>query len=205
LRFYGKLGRARPVPQAYYESEKLFFGGALPTSFTLLDEETMDNHEALLKAFRIKPEDIEANRAGRLGPTQAHNLLVSGNFNLAGAFLVGLVLAAILYWLANKPLVPIQWILSLILFAITLFFGVRYFRQTREAVADGRVECLIGQVHVGSHGRAGWYLAVAGQSFQLPVQPWYIQQDAEYRVYVATRSHNVVAMELATHEHQLIT
>jgi len=29
LRFYGKLGRVRPVSQAYYESEKLFFGDAL--------------------------------------------------------------------------------------------------------------------------------------------------------------------------------
>jgi hypothetical protein len=28
LRFCGKLGRVRPVSQAYYESEKLFFGGA---------------------------------------------------------------------------------------------------------------------------------------------------------------------------------
>jgi hypothetical protein len=28
LRFYGKLGRVRPVSQAYYESEKLFFCGA---------------------------------------------------------------------------------------------------------------------------------------------------------------------------------
>ena len=28
LRFYGKLGRVRPVSQAYYESEKLFFGRA---------------------------------------------------------------------------------------------------------------------------------------------------------------------------------
>ena len=27
--FYGKLGRIRPVTQAYYESEKLFFGSAL--------------------------------------------------------------------------------------------------------------------------------------------------------------------------------
>jgi hypothetical protein len=28
LRFYGKLGRVRPVSQAYYESEKLFFCAA---------------------------------------------------------------------------------------------------------------------------------------------------------------------------------
>jgi hypothetical protein len=28
LRLYSKLGRVRPVSQAYYESEKLFFGGA---------------------------------------------------------------------------------------------------------------------------------------------------------------------------------
>lgn len=37
LRFYGKLGRVRPVSQAYYESEKLFFGDALavPSSYVL--------------------------------------------------------------------------------------------------------------------------------------------------------------------------
>ena len=29
LRLYDNLGRVRPVSQAYYESEKLFFGGAL--------------------------------------------------------------------------------------------------------------------------------------------------------------------------------
>jgi hypothetical protein len=158
----------------------------------------MDRHEALLNAFRIKPEDLEANRLGRLGPTQARNLLASGNFNLAGAFLVGVVLAAILYWVVNKPLVPIQWIMCLILFAIALLFGARYFRQTRAAVADGRVEHLTGKVHIGSQGSAGWYLTVADQSFPLPVQPQYIQQDAEYRVYVATRTHSVVAMELVS-------
>ena len=27
LQFYGKLGRVRPVSQAYYETEKLFFCG----------------------------------------------------------------------------------------------------------------------------------------------------------------------------------
>jgi GxxExxY protein len=31
--FYGKLGRIRPVTQAYYESEKLFFGGALESAY----------------------------------------------------------------------------------------------------------------------------------------------------------------------------
>jgi hypothetical protein len=36
LRFYAKLGRVRPVSQAYYESEKLFFGGALGHIWTIL-------------------------------------------------------------------------------------------------------------------------------------------------------------------------
>lgn len=163
-----------------------------------IPSERMNHHEELLRAFEIQGEDLEANHAGRLGPAQSRRLLSSGNSNLAGAFLIGLLLAGILYGLANKPLMPIQWILSLILFVIVLIVGIRYFAQTRAAVAEGRVESLVGPVHAQSRGRAGWYLVVADQSFQLPVRPWQIQRDALYRVYFVPRTHTVVAMEPAT-------
>lgn len=160
----------------------------------------MTNHEKLLRAFRIRVEDVEANRLGWLGAAQQRNLLNSGNLNVAGAFFIGLLLAAILYGVAAKPLVPIQWVLCIVLFAVALIVGIRYFRQTRAAVAEGRVECLVGQVHVRSRGRAGWYLTVAGQSFQLPIRPWHIQQNTTYRVYIVPLTHSIVAMEFATAE-----
>jgi len=158
----------------------------------------MSHREELLRAFGIQPQDLEANRAGRLGEAQGRKLLSSGNGNLAGAFLIGLLLAGILYGLANKPLVPVQWILALFLFLIVLVVGFQYFRQTRAAVVEDRVEALFGPVHVQSRGRAGWTLMVSGQSFQLPVHPWQIRQDELYCVYFVPRTRTVVALEPAT-------
>jgi hypothetical protein len=159
------------------------------------------NHRAeLLQAFQIQPEDLEANQAGRLSVTQGRKLLSNGTSNLAGAFLIGLLLAGILYGVVHKPLVPAQWITALILFGIVLIVGLRYFLQTRAAVAEGRVESLVGPVRAQSRGRAGWFLVVAGQSFQLPVRPWQIQRDAPYRVYFVPQTRTVVAMEPAADE-----
>ena len=157
----------------------------------------VNHREELLRAFGIQSQDLEANRAGRLGEAQGRKLLSSGNGNLAGAFLIGLLLAGILYGLVNKPLVPVQWIVALLLFLIVLVVGLQYFRQTRAAVAEGRVETLFGPVRVQSRGRAGWILMVSGQSFQLPVHAWHIRQDALYRVYFVPRTRTVVALEPA--------
>jgi uncharacterized membrane protein len=157
--------------------------------------EPRDHRTELLRAFQIQPEDLEANRAGRLGPTQARKLLSSGSSNLAGTFLIGLLLAGILYGVVHKPLVPAQWITALILFVIVLIVGLRYFLQSRAAVAEGRVETLVGSARAQSRGRAGWFLVVAGQSFQLPVRPWQIQNDAPYRVYFVPRTRTIVAIE----------
>jgi len=155
----------------------------------------VDHCAELLRAFRIGDEDLAANRQGRLGAAQRRNLRNSGSWNLAGAFFIGLLLGAILYGVAAKPLVPIQWILSLVLFAAALGVGIRYFRQTRAAVAEGHVECLAGPVQVGSRGYAGWRLAVAGRSMHLPIRPWHVQRGAAYRVYIAPRTCSIVAME----------
>jgi hypothetical protein len=157
----------------------------------------MNHRDELLRAFRIEVADLEANRVGRLGATQQRNLLRSGIWGIAGALLIGLLIGALLYAVATKPLAPIQWIVAIGLFAVVLIVGIRYLRQTRAAVADGRVECLVGPVRVGSRGRAGWYLTVAGQSFRLPVRPWNVQQGATYRVYIAPHTGSIVAIEPA--------
>lgn len=73
-----------------------------------IPSEVMNHREELLRAFGIESEDLEANRAGRLSTAQGYRLLSSGNSNLAGAFLIGLLLAAMLYWVVNKPLVPVH-------------------------------------------------------------------------------------------------
>ena len=155
----------------------------------------MNYRDDLLRAFNISVEDLEANRGGRLGAAQQRYLLRSGNWNIAAATLVCLLLGAILYGVASKPLAPIQWILAAAMGAAVLATGFVYFRRTRAVVAEGRVECLVGPVRVGSRGRSGSYLSVSGQIFPLPVRLSYIQQGLAYRVYIAPSTRSIVAIE----------
>jgi len=157
----------------------------------------MNYRDELLRAFNITTEDLTANRAGRLGAAQQRNLLRSGNWNVAAAALICLLLGAIMYGVASRPLAPIQWILAVAMGAAVLATGFVYFHRTRTAVAEGRVECLVGPVRAGSRGRSGSYLSVSGQVFPLPVRPSYIQQGAAYRVYIAPRTRSIVAIEPA--------
>ncbi len=87
------------------------------------------------------------------------------------------------------------------LFGMVLIVGLRYFPQSRAAVTEGLVESLVGPVHAQSRGWAGWFLVVAGQSFQLPVHPWQIQRDAPDRVYFVPRTRTIVAIEPAVDEY----
>ena len=155
----------------------------------------MDHRAELLKVFDIGPEDLEANRVGALGQRQARRLLRSGHWNLVGAVFIGLALAAILYWVARKPLAPVQWILAAGLFVAAMITGIVYFRRVRAAVAEGRVQCLTGPVQTRMQRRAGWYLSVAGRSFRLPVRFWHVRNGRSYRVYVSPQPNVIVAME----------
>jgi hypothetical protein len=155
----------------------------------------MGQREELLRLMRLSQEDLEANRAGLLSQRQARSIVQSGLRNLLGAFLMGLALAAILYAVASKPLALIQWLLAAALAAAVLIVGYVDYRRTRLAAADRRVEGLRGPLHVHRRGRTGWYLAIAGRSFKLPVHFWHVQNDAPYRVYVAPRAKRVVSLE----------
>lgn len=154
-----------------------------------------NQHDELLRAFHLEAVDLDANRAGRLSNAQARQLRRSGWNNLLLTLVVGVILAAILAFVANKPLKPAQYITALILFGVTLAVGIFHFRKTHAAAAEGRVECLTGPVQVQSRGKQGFFLSVAGKSFKLPVRPWHVGNGAHYRVYIASRAELIVAME----------
>lgn len=157
-----------------------------------------DHATELLDAFKIGPDDLAANRAGTLSPLQRRRLAGSGTRNLAAALAVGVMLAAILAFVAKKPLVAAQVITVGVLFLAVFAIGVHDFWKTRTAARDGRVECLTGPIQVRSRGKAGWYLTVAGTSFRLPVHAWHLHDGATYRVYHAPRAGRVVALEPMT-------
>lgn len=156
----------------------------------------MTHREELLQAFRISVEDLAANRAGRLGMTQRRNLLWSGTLNLLIALLLGALLIAVLYAVAEKPLAPIQWILAGGLLVAVLILGLRYFQQTRAAVSADRVECVCGAIRMSRRNR-GFYANIADHAYRIPIFPRYIRPDMSYRVYIVRQTESVVAVEPA--------
>jgi hypothetical protein len=154
----------------------------------------VSHRDKLLGAFGNEPADLEANRRGRLGPGQARRMLRSGWNNIVAALFGGLVLAAILIFVADRPLKPAQWITSLILFGALLATAIFYQKKVRAAVARGEVETFIGPVVVQMiHG--GYAIDTGMGVFKLPVRPWNVKSGEKYRVYVAQPSRVVVGME----------
>lgn len=149
----------------------------------------------LLRTFGIGPDDLAANRAGRLGAGQARRLLRTGWLDIGAALVVGVVLLAILLFVADKPLRPAQWITALVLFLVTLAVALHFWRRVHAAVTDGRVERVTGPVTVESRGNQGWFLRVAEREFRLPVRPWRLEDGAAYHVYVTPVANRIVAME----------
>jgi hypothetical protein len=153
------------------------------------------HRDELVRLFGIGAEDLDANRAGRLGERQRRRILASGMRNLAAALVIGLVVVAILLFVANRPLKAAQVVTAGVLVAAAMAAGAYDVRRTRAAAADGRVETLIGEITVRSRGQQGWWVDVAGRSFRVPVRPWNLKNGRAYRVYVAMRANRIVAME----------
>jgi hypothetical protein len=149
----------------------------------------------LMRAFRIGPDDLEANRAGQLSDRQVKRLISSGMLNLLGTAAIAAAVSAILFLVAEKPLKPVQVMIAVVLSASALTVGIAMFVRTRAAVAAGRVDCVTGPAFARLRGRAGWYLRVEDRSFRLPVQFWRIENGAPYRVYVTPKVNRIVAME----------
>jgi hypothetical protein len=157
--------------------------------------QAVDHRSELLRAFRMTSDDLEANRMGHLGRGQARMLLRSGYTNLVGATVLAGVVLAILLLVAERPLKPVQVILSGLLIVAVVALGVVMLVRSRAAAADGEVECLAGPVIVHLQRQAGWYLYVADRRLKLPVSFRYVHNEAPYRVYIASKASRIVAME----------
>ena len=149
----------------------------------------------LLRAFHIGPDDLAANRSGRLSARQVRRLQRSVVWNLVGVVVMIAGIVAILLLVAERPLRPVQVILSAVLVLAAAIMGIVHVARLREDVHDDAVICLAGPARVRMQGRAGWYLYVANRRFRMPVQFWHLPVEAPYRVYVAPRASRIVAME----------
>jgi hypothetical protein len=132
----------------------------------------VDQQDALLRGFRMTQSDLEANRGGRLGPSQRRRVLRNLGFGVAfGLALSAWVLVAT-FNQARTPGVEAQnWIIpgvaGLAVAALTVTLAGRTLKGMRR-----RVECITGTlslslVRVGRGGTAAT-LQVAGRSFTLP-------------------------------------
>jgi hypothetical protein len=135
----------------------------------------VDQQEALLRAFGATQPDLQANRAGRLGPEQRRRTFRGLAIGVAfGLGLSALVLIPTFYQ-ARTPGVEAQnWIIPLVAGLAFLVFTVGVAWTTLRRMRR-RVECLSGtvsltQVRVGRGGTAS-RLQVAGRSFTLPRPP----------------------------------
>ena len=96
----------------------------------------MGHSDILLKLDHIGVENLEANRAGVLSQRQAGYFRRNGIRSVILALIIVGVLAAVLFGVAAKPLVPIQWILTAGLSAIVLVIGYNDYSKLRLTAAD---------------------------------------------------------------------
>ena len=160
--------------------------------------ESHQQRENLMKVFKLQPEDLDANHAGRLSPRQADHLRASGRNNLLASFAIAFVLGAILIFVAHRPLKPVQPIVAGVIFLAGMAAGIYDFRRCRAAADAGIVETLTGPIQIRSRGKQGMHLRVQNRSFSLPIHFWHLQNGATYRVYVSPRANRIVAIEPET-------
>lgn len=151
------------------------------------------HREELLTAFRIGPEDIEANRTGSLGPNQIRRLRRNLWINAAA----GLTLAAPVIALALLSPHKTIWLylICALLLALLVLMEASWARGIRRALKDGTVRCLTGPVTVQSQSRGGTWLQVENERVRLWTPYWHVGRNLNYRVYVAPPAKLVVAME----------
>jgi hypothetical protein len=172
-------------------------------------DQSDDDLAGLLRAFGIGADDVEANRAGRLGPRQLSALSRAASWRLLGAAVMVVAPAAVM--LAAPAVVVLDRLppgLDVLLHAVLdvllgglvlagLGWAVLIVVGLRQARRDGVVGCLAGPVRIMLLFRQhrGWWLTVGGRSFRLPVPPDELDNGAPYRVYYLRTAHRIVAIE----------
>ena len=154
----------------------------------------MSHREDLLAAFDVSAEDLQANRAGRLGSRQARGIRsVAWASVLNSELLVG-GLIGVVYISSNGTPELSQHVVAGALALIGLLVGYRTMRRPFAATRAGVVECLTGPVGADKRGRE-WRLSVEGRTVRLFTDPAILATGVTYLVYVAPAVGQVVALE----------
>lgn len=155
----------------------------------------MSHTEDLLTAFDVSAEELQANRAGRLGHRQARGVRSVAWASVLNSGLVVGGLIGIVYISSNGTPELSQHIVAGVLALIGALVAYRTMRRPFAASRSGVVECLTGSVAAEKRGRGEWKLTVAGRTSRLFIDPATLAGGAPYRVYVAPAAGQVVAME----------
>jgi hypothetical protein len=155
----------------------------------------VSHRDELLNVFHVGPEDLEANRAGRLGPAQVRLIRRGVWKNVVFAALLLAALLTIVFLAAERPFVWVQYLVVglMVLGLAALTFAI--CRGLLRAAAAGVAECHSGPVKVVLAGRNGMFLWIGEDHWRLPVRFWHVATGAPYRVYVAPAARLIVAME----------
>ncbi len=149
----------------------------------------------LAAAFHASPDDIAANRAGRLGPTQTARLRRSARWNVVGGALIAGVLLLIMLTVADRPWTWAQVVLAVLLGGGGLALGLFTARTLLRSASGGVVERHSGPVTTGTQRNNGAWLRVGDQHLRLPIHPWHVPFETDYHVYVAMPARRIVLIE----------
>ncbi|MCU7730593.1 hypothetical protein ODJ79_43340 [Actinoplanes sp. KI2] len=150
------------------------------------------HREELLRAFRIGPQDIEANRAGRLGPGQIRRL--RRNIWINALAVAPLILAVVLLAVLLPHRGVVQYVVLALVIGLFVALLWSWIRGIRRSLRAGVVECLTGPVTV-TRSRGGSFLTVRDKRLRLWTPYWHVGRGLTYRVYFAPAATMVVAME----------
>jgi len=159
--------------------------------------QSVDYRDELLRAFHMRAEDLDANRAGRLGDRQARRLSRGGTCALLLGIAMATAVVAIVVLVAERPLEPVQVVLAALLAGAVLAVGAVMFHRGRAAARRSTVLRVTGPTFARMRGRAGWYLIVGQRSFRLPIRFWHVKNGETYHVYFTPIGNLIVAMEPA--------
>jgi hypothetical protein len=157
----------------------------------------VSNREELLHAFRVTPADIEANRAGRLGPGQVQRLRLNIWINVLVVLPMQLLLIAFVVFAGPAAL---GLIFAGVLFVLLTIAELSWALRIRRVIREGTVRGLRGRVALRRSISSGTWLSVGGQRNRLWAGARYVLPGGDYRVYVAPLARLVVAMEPETYD-----
>jgi hypothetical protein len=150
------------------------------------------NKDELLTAFRIDPDDLAANRDGRLGSNQVERL--RRNIWLNALVVAPLQVALVLIVVLADPSAVGHVVIGG-LFVLLTAAEVSWAVRIRRAIRNGRVQALRGPIKIRRSVQSGTWVTVGGKRNRLWAGSRYVADGGEYRVYVVPAVKAVVAME----------